>query len=208
VPVAKGETIDAGRTRGKLLRAAAELFYRDGTSVGVEEIARRAAVSKLTIYRHFGSKEALLDEVLRQRSDQVIAWLQAAADRPDDPVERLLAVFDALHGWYTEARFRGCAIVNAATQVPAPSSPARRIAPNHLGRLRDLLTMLAADAGAQEPQLAGRQLLILLEGATVVAALTGDADAATDARELARRVLPHHQPQTQPRTSDANADPA
>jgi AcrR family transcriptional regulator len=189
VPVARGETIDVGRTRGKLVRAAAELFYREGTTVGVDEIARRAAVSKLTIYRHFGSKEGLLDEVLRQRSDRVIAWLQAATDRPNDPVERLLAVFDALHGWYTEARFRGCAIVNAATQNPAPRSPARRVAPNHLGRLRDLLTTLAADAGAEDPQLAGRQLLILLEGATVVAALTGDADAATDARELARRVL-------------------
>jgi AcrR family transcriptional regulator len=189
VPVARGETIDVGRTRGKLVRAAAELFYREGTTVGVDEIARRAAVSKLTIYRHFGSKEGLLDEVLRQRSDRVIAWLQAATDRPNDPVERLLAVFDALHGWYTEARFRGCAIVNAATQTPAPRSPVRRVAPNHLGRLRDLLTTLAADAGAEDPQLAGRQLLILLEGATVVAALTGDADAATDARELARRVL-------------------
>jgi AcrR family transcriptional regulator len=190
VPVAKGETIDLGRTRGKLLRAATELFYRDGTTVGVEEIARRAGVSKLTIYRHFGSKEGLLDEVLRQRSDQVLAWLQAATDRPNDPLERLLAVFDALHGWYTEARFRGCAIVNAATQSPAPRSPARQLAPNHLKRLLDLLTTLAADAGAREPALAGRQLLILLEGATVVAALTGDAHAATDARELARKVLP------------------
>lgn len=196
MPVAKGETIDVDRTRGKLLRAAAELFYREGTAVGVEEIARRAAVSKLTIYRHFGSKEALLDEVLRQRSDRVIAWLRAATDRPDDPAERLLAVFDALHGWYTEARFRGCAIVNAATQSPAPRSAARHVAPDHLGRLRDLLTTLAADAGAQQPQLAGRQLLILLEGATVVAALTSDADAATDARELARKVLPS------PRTRD------
>jgi AcrR family transcriptional regulator len=189
VPVARGETIDVGRTRGKLVRAAAELFYREGTTVGVDEIARRAAVSKLTIYRHFGSKEGLLDEVLRQRSDRVIAWLQAATDRPNDPVERLLAVFDALHGWYTEARFRGCAIVNAATQNPAPRSSARRIAPNHLGRLRDLLATLAADAGAEDPQLAGRQLLILIEGATLVAAVTGDADAATDARELARTVL-------------------
>jgi AcrR family transcriptional regulator len=190
VPVAKGETIDLGRTRGKLLRAAAELFYRDGTTVGVEEIARRAGVSKLTIYRHFGSKDGLLDEVLRQRSDQVLAWLQAATDRPTDPVERLLAVFDALRGWYTEARFRGCAIVNAATQSPAPRSPARQVAPKHLRRLLDLLTTLAADAGATEPALAGRQLLILLEGATVIAALTGDTHAATDARELARTVLP------------------
>jgi AcrR family transcriptional regulator len=190
VPVAKGETIDLSRTRGKLLRAATELFYREGTTVGVEEIARRAGVSKLTIYRHFASKDGLLDEVLRQRSDQVLAWLQAATDRPTDPIERLLAVFDALHGWYAEARFRGCAIVNAATQSPAPRSPARQVAPKHLRRLLDLLTTLAADAGAHEPAVAGRQLLILLEGATVIAALTGDAHAATDARELARTVLP------------------
>jgi AcrR family transcriptional regulator len=190
VPVAKGETIDLERTRTKLMRAATELFYRDGTTVGVDDIAQRAGVSKLTIYRHFGSKAGLLEEVLRQRSDRVIAWLRFASDAPNDPVERLLAVFDALGGWYAERRFRGCAIVNAATQSPAPMAPARRIAPVHLGRVRELLTTLAADAGAHDPELAGRQLLILLEGATVVAALTGDASAAIDAREVARYLSP------------------
>lgn len=189
MPVARGETIDVDRTRGKLVRAATELFYRDGTGVGVNDIADRAAVSKLTIYRHFGSKEGLLEAVLRQRSDRVIAWLRAATDQPHDPRERALAVFDALRGWYAEQRFRGCAIVNAAVQDPAPEGRARRIAPEHLGRLRDLLTTLATEAGAANPALAGRQLLILLEGATVVAALTADADAATDARELARTAL-------------------
>jgi AcrR family transcriptional regulator len=153
--------------------------------VGVDDIAQRASVSKLTIYRHFGNKDGLLEAVLHQRSDRVIAWLRAATDAPTDPADRVLAVFDALRSWYSERRFRGCAIVNAATQ----STAARAIAPDHLERLRDLLTALAADAGAADPELAGRQLLILLEGATVVAALTGDADAATDARALARAIL-------------------
>jgi AcrR family transcriptional regulator len=188
VPVAKGETIDVERTRGKLLRAATELFYRDGTHVAVNEIADRAAVSKLTIYRHFDSKDGLLEEVLRQRSERVMAWLRSATDRPTDPLERLLAVFDALHGWYAERRFRGCAIVNAATQSPTPIAPARRLAAVHLERVRELLTRLAADAGAIDPESAGRQLLILLEGATVVAALTRDPDAALDARQLARAI--------------------
>jgi hypothetical protein len=120
----------------------------------------------------------------------VIAWLRAATDQSSDPVERLLAVFDALHVWYAERRFRGCAIVNAATQSPAPRAPARRLAPGHLRRLRELLTSLAGDAGARDPELAGRQLLILLEGATIVAALTGDANSAPDARKLARGLLP------------------
>ncbi len=189
MPVTKGETIDLERTRGKVLRAAAELFYRDGTAVGVNELAQRAGVSKLTLYRHFGSKEGLLEAVLRERSGNVVGWLREAADAPSDPVERVLAVFDALRDWHAEAHFRGCAIVNAAAENPAPDGPARRVAREHLGRHLELLQALAADTPAPDPQLAGRQLLILLEGATVVAALTGDLGAAADARRLARSLL-------------------
>jgi AcrR family transcriptional regulator len=189
MPVARGETIDVGRTRGKLVRAAAELFYRDGTAVGVDDLAARAGVSKVSIYRHFGSKDGLLEAVLRERSSAVVAWLRTAADAPSDPVERVLAVFDALRGWYGEQGFRGCGIVNAAAENPAPDGPARRVAREHLARHRELLTALAADAGAADPQLAGRQLLILLEGATVVAAVTGDPDAAADARRLAQAIV-------------------
>jgi AcrR family transcriptional regulator len=190
MPVGKGETIDVERTRGKLIRAAAELFYRDGTAVGVDELAARAGVSKVSLYRHFGSKEGLLEAVLRERSAAVVAWLRQAADAPSDPAERVLAVFDALRGWYGEQGFRGCGIVNAAAENPAPDGPARRVARDHLAGHRELLTTLAADAGAADPELAGRQLLILLEGATVVAAVTGDPDAAADARRLAQAVVP------------------
>ena len=59
----------------------------------------------------------------------------------------------------------------------------------HLGRHRELLTALARDTGTPDPELAGRQLLILLEGATVVAALGGDPDSASDARALAETLL-------------------
>ena len=125
MPVSKGESIDLERTRGKVLQAATELFYRDGTHAGINELTERAGISKLTLYRHFGSKEGLLEEVLRQRSDRVVAWLKAAAEAPEDPVERVLAVFDALRGWYAEQGFRGCAIVNAATESPGTPRRAR-----------------------------------------------------------------------------------
>ena len=125
--------------------------------------------------------------MLRQRSDRVVAWLKAAADTPEDPVERVLAVFDALRGWYAEQGFRGCAIVNAATESPGTAT--REVARMHLGRHRELLTALARDTGTPDPELAGRQLLILLEGATVVAALSGDPHAADDARSVAKTLL-------------------
>ena len=59
----------------------------------------------------------------------------------------------------------------------------------HLGRHRELLTALARDTGVADPELTGRQLLILLEGATVVAALAGDPHAADDARRVAEALL-------------------
>lgn len=187
MPVAKGETIDLERTRRKVLSAATEVFYREGTAVGVNEIAERAGVSKLTLYRHFGSKDGLLDEVLHARSDAVFAWLTSGLDNAADPVERVLAVFDALHRWHREAAFRGCAIVNAATQ--SPDGPAGRRAEVHLARYRALLTELADDAGAVDAERVARQLLILVEGATTVAAVGEDRYAGADARDAARTLL-------------------
>jgi AcrR family transcriptional regulator len=190
VPVARGETIDVERTRAKLMRAAAELFYEAGVpTTGVNEISARAGVGKQTLYQHFGSKDGLLEAVLTERSERVVRWLREAATASDDPRERVLAVFDALRGWYAERGFRGCAIVGAATQQPVPHGPARRIAADHLARHRELLTALAADAGAADPAATGRRLLILLEGATVVAALTGDPASGDDARAMAAALL-------------------
>jgi AcrR family transcriptional regulator len=190
VPVAKGETIDVERTRAKLVRAAAELFYEAGVpTTGINEISARAGVGKQTLYQHFGSKDGLLEAVLSERSDRVVRWLREAATAPADPRERVLAVFDALRGWYAEQTFRGCAIVGAATQQPDPHGPARRIAAAHLARHRELLTTLAGEAGVPDPRATGRRLLILLEGATVVAALTGDPSAGDDARAIAAALL-------------------
>lgn len=187
MPVAKGEPIDLDRTRTKVLRAAADLFYAQTTTVGVNDVARRAGVSKLTLYRHFGSKDGLLEAVLRERSDRLTGWLREASAAPSDPVERIFAVFDTLRDWHSEPGYRGCGVVNAATE--SPEGPAPALARELLDRYRALFVALARDAGATDPERAGRQLLILLEGATVVAGLTGEPGPADDARALVEATL-------------------
>jgi hypothetical protein len=70
-----------------------------------------------TLYRHFGTKDGLVQAVLEARSDRVIRWLtDAVTAAGDDPADQLTALFDALQGWYDEPAFRGCALLNAATQ--------------------------------------------------------------------------------------------
>jgi AcrR family transcriptional regulator len=189
MPVPKGARLDPARTRAEILRLATDVFYARGLDgVGTAELCAAAGISKETLYRHFGSKDGLIQAVLEARSDAVSAWLRHAADATgDDPVDRLAAVFDALRRWYGETGFRGCAIVNAATQHH--TGPASRIASRHLHRHLELLTGIAADAGVADSARLGRQLLVLLEGATVVADHLADPDAADDARDAALTLL-------------------
>jgi AcrR family transcriptional regulator len=189
VPVPKGSTIDPARTRAAIVEAATPLLYERGLDgVGVAELCARLGVSKETLYRHFGTKDGLVRAVLEARSGRVHAWMATAvAAAGDEPVDQLAAVFDALGRWFAEPEFRGCAMVNAAAQHHV--EPVRTLTARHLTRYLDLLTNIAARAGAADPVALGRQLLMLVEGATVVAAHHGAADAAAQARIAALTLL-------------------
>jgi AcrR family transcriptional regulator len=169
VPVMKGTSLDPARTRAAILDTATAVLYQRGLDgVGIAELCAAVGISKETLYRHFGSKDGLIQAVLEQRSDRVSRWLAGAADAAGaDPYAQLAAVFDALAEWYAEPTFRGCAIMNAAAQHHG--EPATAVAVRHLGRRLDLLAGIAERAGAADPRTLGRQLLMLVIGATVVA---------------------------------------
>jgi hypothetical protein len=113
-----------------------------------------------------------------------------------DPVAQLAAVFDALGEWYAEPVFRGCAILNAAAQHH--DGPARAVAVRHLDRRLDLLTGIARRAGVADPATVGRQLLMLVAGATAVADHHGDSAAAASARSAALTLLSAAAPARRP----------
>ncbi|GAA0404535.1 TetR family transcriptional regulator [Acrocarpospora corrugata] len=163
-------------------RHRSHLYERGLDGIGVAELCTRMGVSKETLYRYFGTKDGLVEAVLRARSERVTSWLAEAA-----AATQLAAVFDALQRWYDEPVFRGCAILNAAAQHHVDA--VRAITARHLDGYLELLTGIAIHAGAADPPALGRQLLMLVEGATAVAAHHEAAGAGEAARQAALTLL-------------------
>src|SRR5580693_8464172 len=83
--------VAAGRPRDRILSVARDLFYERGVrAVGVDEIAAAAGTNKMTLYRHFASKDLLVAECLREFARQSEAeWDRLAAAHPGDPRAQL-----------------------------------------------------------------------------------------------------------------------
>ncbi len=182
------EPAERGRgARERILATAAELFYREGVrAVGVGRIADEARVAKMSLYYHFRSKDDLVAAWLERRDAVWMGWLEGAVESAGGGV---LAVFDALREWFEQPDFRGCAFVNTQAELGHTDERVAAVIAAHKRDLRGFLTGLAAAQGLPEPELLGRRLQLLVEGAIVTAAIEGDAGAAAEAREAAERLL-------------------
>src|SRR3954452_10571539 len=115
--------------RNRILAAAGDLFYRHGIrAVGVEAIAEAAGTNKMTLYRHFPSKDELVAEYLRQSAKEADAcWDRLQKLHPGDGRGQLTAWFREIADHVADADERGCALANAAIELPDKSHPARRV---------------------------------------------------------------------------------
>ncbi len=165
--------------RERLLAAANELFYNEGVhTVGIDRVIEQAGVAKASLYNTFGSKDELVRAYLETRQDSIARRLTRAVDRYDTPRERLLAVFEGQAELYTRPDYRGCAVARASAEChPGDLVEQATLANRHW--VRDLLTELAAQAGAPEPGVLACQLHLLYDGTAQAARM--DHDPATAA---------------------------
>jgi AcrR family transcriptional regulator len=102
--------------RERILAAAGDLFYRHGIrAVGVEAIAESAGTNKMTLYRHFSSKDELVAEYLRQSAKAADAcWDQLAQLHPGDEFAQLGSWFRQMADHVADCDQRGCALKRPA----------------------------------------------------------------------------------------------
>lgn len=80
---------DARRNREKIMKAAREVFAEQGVEAQMDDVARRADVGVGTVYRHFPTKEALLQALTDELFAMIAAHVRTLLDR-DDPWEAFL----------------------------------------------------------------------------------------------------------------------
>ena len=161
--------------RERILSVASDLFYRHGIrAIGVETIAEAAETNKMTLYRHFSSKDELVAAYLRRLAEQAkSSWDQLEAHHPGDRPTQLRAWLKEMAAHVASGDERGCPLANAAVELPDKDHPARRVIEAFKSAQRERLIQLCAAAALAEPEIRADELFLLLEGARVTAQSMG-----------------------------------
>jgi AcrR family transcriptional regulator len=169
---------DARANRGRILRAANELFSEHGIEAPLDEVARRAGVGTGTFYRHFANRDDLLDALFEERVRRFDAMMGAASEAENawDGLVGLMTTSFALQA--TDRGLKDVLVARArgAGRLSQPSPRTRAALTDLIGR--------AQREGALRPD------VTLADLPLVSAAILGVIDlTATIAPDAWRRIL-------------------
>jgi len=180
--------------RDTLIDAARELFGAHGFhAVGVDAILEKTGISKRTLYKYFRSKEDLILAVIRHYDESFRNYLVREVEaRGDAAYEQLLAIFDVAEQWFSEANFHGCIAVKAIGEFSEKNKAIQRSCEEFIRLIGEYLERLAVKAGARDPQHLAKELVLLFEGAIVMAVVSRNPKVAQQAKAMAQRCVDEH----------------
>jgi len=171
--------------RERILLTAHDLFYREGIrSTGIDTVIARAAVTKVTFYRHFKSKNDLIVAYLEYRHERWMSWFTAALQRHGGTLQALVPT---MAEWFRSPEYRGCAFINGVSEI-APALPqVTEITRRHKAEMQQAIAALLPDA--RRRQSAARSLALVIDGSIVQAQFCSDPEAVLrDLRQLVKLI--------------------
>lgn len=178
--------------RDRILDTAARLFYRDGyRATGVDRIIAESGVAKMSLYRHFPSKNDLIAAYLDRRHDFWMHWFEGAVRRQLEQRRNLDVLADALAEWFTSDDYRGCSFINVVAEAGGGAGDDPRLvehAVSHKASLEDFLTQLARDLGLAAPQAVAAEAMLCVEGMIVRYQMHADPEVIAAGRRLLGRL--------------------
>ncbi|KPV45693.1 TetR/AcrR family transcriptional regulator [Alicyclobacillus ferrooxydans] len=180
----------ASEVRQRILDTASRLFYEEGIqNVGVDRIVSESSVAKMSLYKHFRSKDELIVEFLRCSHEQWKGWFVEAVENYNRSLNhRILACFHALNEWIHINDFRGCPFINSVVELANAEHPGAAVAYEHRTFIRSYFSEQVSLQALQVSDELTEQLLILMDGA-IIGAMMGNKEAAKQAGRAAMRLL-------------------
>ena len=183
-------TADRPKAAERIQTAAKDLFHRQGIrATGVEEVCRVAEATKMSLYRAYPSKDALVAAILCADAAAYGAWFAEATASAPTPAAKLRAAVEAFAAKLEEPDHCGCPLLLAQAEFRDPEHPTHRLVAEHKTRMCETLADLAREAGAARPELLGDTLAMLIDGAWSTMPYMGGARAAEVLRQGADAVL-------------------
>jgi AcrR family transcriptional regulator len=180
--------------RERILEAACQLFYLRGIrNVSVDEIAAAAQTNKMTLYRHFESKDLLVAEYLKklaQHGESLHQDLERA--NPGNAYGQLRAWIEFVSKKLNSVQDRGCPMANAAVEIPEKGHPARAVIEEYKTRQRERMVRVCREAGFVEPERLADELFLIFEGACINVQSVGNCGPGCRFAEMASRLIDSH----------------
>lgn len=128
--------------RQQLMATAYRLFNRHGFhATGIDRIWAEAGSTKRTLYRHFPTKDALIEAVLLSREQEFFALLEGKLAGLEGRESRLQALLDGFGEWFGRSDFYGCNFINASAEFADPRHPVRKLVVAHKQALLNWVRM-------------------------------------------------------------------
>ena len=184
-------TRETSEARQRILETADRLFYQGGIrAVGIDRIIAEAGVAKMSLYKHFPSKDDLILAVLQHREEGVLEFFRSAMERHGKKAKTpLRAFFAALKDFFESPGFRGCPFQNAAVELADPAHPGTAFVREHKQRFSEFLRRLVEETLGKAGAKVAPPVAILVEGAIMTAVIQGNAHAADVARDAALKLM-------------------
>lgn len=174
-----------------LMDAAARLFATEGYhAVGVDRIAEESGVAKMTMYKHFSSKEQLVFEVLQQSMEESQLSLEQWVMKKSGTMQRLHAVFAWQARVLKTPGNRSTLFIGAISEYRAEQNQIMDVAVAQKQRLRSFITKLMLELfDAETSARLARQIVMLLDGAIIASQIGESGAIEQDAWKATQRLV-------------------
>jgi AcrR family transcriptional regulator len=173
-------------TKNRILQRAAEIFFAEGFSVGIDRVTRECDTAKMTIYAEFKSKDGLICALLTEVRQTLTQRINEVVEPALPGHQRLQALFNLVCYGMNDPVLKIGLCVRALTEFPAANHPVHQAA---LDVDRAILKQLEADSPKEETRSPAAELLLLAKGCFLMAPLLGVRVARELALELAKAPL-------------------